>query len=163
MNAEESAKDQILHTCFQRFHIGTLEARQHVERHRDQLQRDEQQAEIIRRRCEHHARQSEQDERVILRDATFDAVRILHGKDQHDDRCKKEKPFEIEGKPVLHIHAAKRVTRPLRPIDKAIQQNAADDERRPIAKLAFHFRRCPQVHQQQQQPGCDHCDFQRYE
>ena len=101
----QRAHDEILHARFERTGAATLKADEHIERHGDEFERDEQQREVIRRRREHHARSRKQDERVILRDARRDAIGELHRHQQDKNRRDEEKAFEEQRRAVEKKHS----------------------------------------------------------
>ena len=64
--AREPAEDEVLEGAFRARALVAAQARQHVERQREDLERQEDHEEVGRHGDEHHAGQGEQQERVVL-------------------------------------------------------------------------------------------------
>jgi hypothetical protein len=163
MKAEDNAPDQIFHACFKRRQAAALKARQHVKRHGDEFDGDEQQREIIGRRREHHPRQREDDQAVILRHARFDAVREGHRHDQHQGRGDEKEPLEEQSESIQHVTRAERELRLRRleveAVNKDKHQGAGGDQ----AERPLLLRGQPEVRQQQPQPQRHHENLQNHQ
>src|SRR5436190_1429046 len=83
--------------------VGVGETGQHVEGHGDEFERNEQHREVIGRGGEHHPGERKKNERIILGNARFDAVREFSGHDEYEYSSDEEKTFEEQRKCIQRV------------------------------------------------------------
>ena len=102
-----AAHEEELQRRFRRARLPLGESSQDVERDRHQLERDEEQHEIARRREDEHPEQRREHEDVVLTGATEERpARQRQPAEQPDERCGQEQPLGEESQAVLDERAA---------------------------------------------------------
>ena len=71
-----------------------LKTNKDIKRDRDQLDRHEKHAEIIGRRGEHHSRQCENDERIILGHTGAQSLGKIDGEHEHENSRDQKEAFK---------------------------------------------------------------------
>jgi hypothetical protein len=133
----ERAEEEIFHGRLARGQLALEQARQHVERERHQLEGQEHDDQIARRRQEHHARGREEHERPVLARLGAGPAQVVH-REQHDERARvADDHVEEQREVVEHHHVAERPPRraPSRERGQECGDHAGErDHRRDLAR-----------------------------